>query len=114
MRAAVAGALGESDLGGGHPFGPAGAWGQWPGTRDHHDTSQLWVSLVAPVEECPPKSMVESVSLAALPRVPPEVSGLGQTGDEMTSAALAQEPEARFDHGSRDEIRWGVLGRGES
>ena len=66
--------------------------------------------FVAPVDERPPNSMVESVSVAALPREPPEASGLGETGDEMTSAAPVQEAEARFDDGSRDEREVGSAG----
>jgi len=70
--------------------------------------------FVAPVDECPPKSMGGPAPLASTRHVPPKASGVGQTDFDATSVALADKLEATFDHGSPGEISGGISGRNGS
>ena len=67
--------------------------------------------FVAPVNECPPKSVGRPVPLASMRHLPRETSGLGQTAVEVASVALAQDPEAAFYHGRPGAIGHGVSGQ---
>ena len=67
--------------------------------------------FVAPVNECPPKSMGRPAPLASMRHVPPETSGLGQTDVDVASVALAQDPEAASYPGRPGAIGQGVSGQ---
>jgi TolB-like protein/DNA-binding winged helix-turn-helix (wHTH) protein len=67
--------------------------------------------FVAPVDECPPKSMGGPAPLASTRHVPPEASDLGQTDVEAASVALAQEPEVALEHTRQGEKSRGVPGQ---